>query len=569
MSTLRDTKQNPAGESSTGVRLRKGKSDHTGAMVPRISVEPSHRAEEMSYPMDAPGLGSGLREEEEKENGIGSGKDLHTRYKHLNGAGVPGHDTGIRSAGQGQDDVEIETSFTEPLLGRTGSDDDLEEEINVDGDTASTRTRSDGRVVPPKESSFIIAAQVFIPFLIAGFGTVFAGLVLDHVQHWAVFVQVTEVFILVPALLGLKGNLEMTLASRLSTAANLGIMDNRKKLQEMIIGNMALTQCQALVVGFLASVAAVLFGWIPDGEFNIHHTLLLCASSMVTASLASAILGGIMVGVILLSRKCKINPDNVATPIAASLGDLITLSLLAWISNVLFKAIGKQHWLAPTIIVSLFLLVPIWAFLARRNDYTREVLHNGWSPVIAAMMISSVGGLVLDIAIRSNEGVAVFSPVINGVGGNLVAVQASRISTHLHAIGAPGTQDPERIKKCNSPFTVFFGKDMHSRSARVLILMVIPGQLIFLYFISFVNAGHSSITLRVTIMYISIALIQVILLLQIADWLVYYLWRRKLDPDNFSIPYLTALGDLLGTALLALGFYIVWLLGDRDVDIGD
>lgn len=34
------------------------------------------------------------------------------------------------------------------------------------------------------------------------------------------FKNVTEVFILVPALLGLKGNLEMTLASRLSTAVS-------------------------------------------------------------------------------------------------------------------------------------------------------------------------------------------------------------------------------------------------------------------------------------------------------------------------------------------------------------
>ena len=50
---------------------------------------------------------------------------------------------------------------------------------------------------------------------------------------------------------------------------------------------------------------------------------------------------------------------------------------------------------------------------------------------------------------------------------------------------------------------------MHSRSARVLILMVIPGQLIFLYFISYVKAGHSSITPRVTIMYITVAFIQV------------------------------------------------------------
>ena len=31
------------------------------------------------------------------------------------------------------------------------------------------------------------------------------------------FREITEIYILIPALLGLKGNLEMTLASRLST----------------------------------------------------------------------------------------------------------------------------------------------------------------------------------------------------------------------------------------------------------------------------------------------------------------------------------------------------------------
>jgi solute carrier family 41 len=46
---------------------------------------------------------------------------------------------------------------------------------------------------------------------------VLAGLLLNLVQHWQLFTEVPEVFILVPALLGLKGNLEMTLASRLST----------------------------------------------------------------------------------------------------------------------------------------------------------------------------------------------------------------------------------------------------------------------------------------------------------------------------------------------------------------
>ena len=41
-----------------------------------------------------------------------------------------------------------------------------------------------------------------------------------------------------------------------------------------------------------------------------------------------------MISVVLLSRRLKVNPDNVATPIAASLGDLVTLSLLTFITQV-------------------------------------------------------------------------------------------------------------------------------------------------------------------------------------------------------------------------------------------
>ena len=48
------------------------------------------------------------------------------------------------------------------------------------------------------------------------------------------------------------------------------------------------------------------------------------------------------------------------------------------------------------------------------------------------MSISSLGGLILDKAVSKFNGIAVFQPLFNGVGGNLVAVQASRISTYLH-----------------------------------------------------------------------------------------------------------------------------------------
>ena len=48
-----------------------------------------------------------------------------------------------------------------------------------------------------------------------------------------------------------------------------------------------------------------------------------------------------------------------------------------------------------------------------------------------------------------------------------------------------------------------------------------------------------------------------------------WMWSRGTDPDNSAIPYLTALGDLLGTGFLAVAFHLLYLVGDFDTDVGD
>ncbi|KAM9771966.1 solute carrier family 41 member 2 isoform X2 [Syngnathus typhle] len=422
----------------------------------------------------------------------------------------------------------------------------------------------------PKESPLAMAFQILVPFLLAGFGTVSAGMVLDVVQHWEAFQYITEIFILVPALLGLKGNLEMTLASRLSTAVNVGKMDSPIEKWNLIIGNLALKQVQATVVGFLAAVAAVVLGWIPEGKFQMSHAVLLCSSSVATAFIASLLQGFLMVGVIVGSKKTGINPDNVATPIAASFGDLITLAILAWISQGLYKCLDSYPYVSSVVCAFFMCLTPLWMVISSKHPASRTLLYSGWEPVITAMVISSIGGLILDKTVSDPNlaGIVVYTPVINGIGGNLVAIQSSRISTFLHFHFAPG-EVPDEAKGCYYPCRTFFGTGANHRSAQVLLLLVIPGHLIFLYTIHLMKSGHTTLTPIFMSVYLATALLQVLLLLCIADWMVHSMWRSGKDPDSFSIPYLTALGDLLGTALLALSFHFLWLIGDQDSDVGD
>ncbi|CAL8253427.1 unnamed protein product [Arctogadus glacialis] len=141
------------------------------------------------------------------------------------------------------------------------------------------------------------------------------------------------------------------------------------------------------------------------------------------------------------------------------------------------------------------------------------------------------------------------------VGGNLVAIQASRISTYLHFWSIPGVLPYKMRQHWPNPCISFFSSGVNSRSARVLLMLVVPGHMVFLYSISLLQGADAPpIGVTFTLCYLAAALLQVTILLYVADLIVRVMWRRSLDPDNFSIPYLTALGDLLGTGFLALCF---------------
>lgn len=76
-------------------------------------------------------------------------------------------------------------------------------------------------------------------------------------------------------------------------------------------------------------------------------------------------------------------------------------------------------------------------------------------------LLFSIGGLILDFTVANFKGIAVFQPVINGVGGNLVAVQASRISTSLHQHSKLGRLPQFASTICSNPISVFFNKGMY------------------------------------------------------------------------------------------------------------
>lgn len=85
--------------------------------------------------------------------------------------------------------------------------------------------------------------------------------------------------------------------------------------------------------------------------------------------------------------------------------------------------------------------------------------------------------------------------------------------------------------------------------------MSIPGQTIFVLLADLIyNDGTLTAKAPFVLTYLGVGVIQLMMLLYIAHILIHTMWKYKIDPDNSAIPYMTALGDLMGTSLLLLGF---------------
>lgn len=207
------------------------------------------------------------------------------------------------------DDLSTASKFHSRLHGINERPADFESNPSLGGGTRKeydTESCTDQLSKHSKEETvWSVLKELIVAFLLAGLGNVAAAYMLTRVRTWSVFKNIPQLFILVQPLLGLKGNVEMTLASRLSTHANLGDLDTTKGKRSIIFGNMALVQCQASSVGFVAPFVALVLSLVSEENRGISfkEIILLTSSSVITANLANLLLGTVMCCTVVACRK--------------------------------------------------------------------------------------------------------------------------------------------------------------------------------------------------------------------------------------------------------------------------
>lgn len=128
-------------------------------------------------------------------------------------------------------------------------------------------------------------------------------------------------------------------------------------------------------------------GYTPPG---MKEFTLVVGTGMVAACLSSLVLGSFMSWLVIGCRWFGVDPDNIASPLAATLGDLLTLFIMALVGAMLVKTIDTP---VPFVVVFLMcaLTGAIWAALRmmarqrlgkRDQEVEEEAEEGGWSPLV-------------------------------------------------------------------------------------------------------------------------------------------------------------------------------------------
>lgn len=65
--------------------------------------------------------------------------------------------------------------------------------------------------------------------------------------------------------------------------------------------------------------------------------------------------------------------------------------------NYLSIILDTYYWCSYVILsIYLFVFLPIWILIVRKNKYTRAILTDGWTPVLSALFISGYVIVIID-----------------------------------------------------------------------------------------------------------------------------------------------------------------------------
>lgn len=379
--------------------------------------------------------------------------------------------------------------------------------------------------------------QSLVALAISSITSTAAGVALASVT--GTLEELPGLLVLVPAAIGMRGNIFGALGSRLSTAIHTGLFVVSRRPDGIVGQNVSAAIVSSLLTSAMLAPAAKLVAT----AFGVGATISV--ADLLVVSVVGGLLGSLVVMLVALALAAMSanrgwDLDNVNAPIVSAVGDLVTLPALV-LGTVLVQRGTTTNLIAvAAVAVSLGLVVVV---VRSGWRIATGILRESLPVLTVAGIVLAVAGVVIERqfdAFSGEPALLILVPAALSSAGAIGGILSSQLASKLHlGIIEPGIvpdasawTDLRVALIIAAPIFVLNGLlaavgaqvfDLASPGSGVLVLVSLSGGM------------ASAVVVAAIAYYGTIAAV-----------------RLGVDPDNYGIPIVTSVVDLVGAwALVA------------------
>ena len=384
----------------------------------------------------------------------------------------------------------------------------------------------------------------FVALLISTGTGLVAGLVLGSIT--GTLEELPGLIILVPAAVGMRGNVFGALGSRLGTAVHTGVFRLTWRIDTLVGQNLASAVALSMALAFILAVVAKGFAI----AFGVHNAISLVdfvVVSVVGGIIPIVVVMMITVGVTAMSTRYEWDLDNVSAPVVTAAADSVTLPSLV-LATTLVNITGVTPVLAVLCaLVSAACLVVGWR---THLPVLRRIVRESVPVLVLAGIVSMLAGLTIQGRIDSLlalPALLVVIPPLLSLSGSLAGILASRLASKLHL----GLIEPERgvWRGLTEDLTL-----VYVLASAIFVVLAIATEVL---------SSLLSLDAPSVVQFAGTVLLAGFLATTLANFVGYFgallTYRYGLDPDNFGIPLVSSASDFLGAVSLILSLVIFGL----------
>lgn len=343
--------------------------------------------------------------------------------------------------------------------------------------------------------------------------------------------------VLVPPTINMRGSISGVLASRLSSSMHLGEFTPEWHrggvLAENLHASFILTVATAIALGFIAKLAAWAFG-----------VEVIAAGDLILISVIAGILSGLLVMgftvlVSVLSYRRGVDMDMIAAPAVTTVGDLVTIPVLA-LTAVTVVALPVE-WRTALLALVLAVAAVATGYSWIHGERAREIVSEILPLLVGLSVLGTVAGVTytmdLDRLVEVGA-LLILIPPFAGICGSIGGILCSRLGTWMHL----GLIDPSLrpSREVGMQFVLSY----------LFTLVLLPLMAAFAHGAALLLGAASPGLLTL----VGIAVCAGVVVMSIVNGIAYLTasvsFRYGFDPDNFGIPVITSVIDLLGAVVL-------------------